>query len=281
MTGYVALHREAFSHPLLKDDARFRAWFWLVAHAAWKPTKHDARGHTITIDRGQLCAGREYLAKEWGWSPSAVERFLARLETEQMIERKTGQMKTVITICNYDKYQDGPNEAGHMSGQETEQKSDRNRTAKEQGNKGTREPDGSHTPQSPPAEKATSPDSAATQGGKQPPKRRPDRGRQPLYVCEQPDDVSDQVWADFVRHRERLDADVTHTVITMFRHEADRLGWPLERALSESVFRRWQGFRAKWIENDERSKNSWSGSSQRTDGRSALSRAIDEGIDNL
>lgn len=139
MSGFIALHREAFSHPVLKDPARFRAWFWLVANAAWKATKHDARGHTITVERGQLCAGREYLAKEWGWSPSAVERFLTRLETEQMIERQTGQMKTVITIRNYDKYQEKPEEGGHMSGQQTGQKPDRNRTAKEEGKQGNKE----------------------------------------------------------------------------------------------------------------------------------------------
>jgi len=137
MSGFIALHREAFSHPVLKDADRFRAWFWLVAHAAWKQTRHDARGRTIIVERGQLCAGREQLAKEWKWSPSAVERFLARLETEQMIERETGQGKSVITIRNYDKYQDRAEETGHMSGQQTGQKPDRNRTAKEQGNKGT------------------------------------------------------------------------------------------------------------------------------------------------
>lgn len=148
MSGFIAMHREAFSHPVLKDGERFRAWFWLVAHAAWKPTRHDARGHTITVERGQICAGREQLAKAWGWSPSAVERFLTRLETEQMIERQTGQMKTVITICNYDKYQSEADAGGHMSGQQTGQKPDRNRTAKEEGNKGTREeePNGSPSP---------------------------------------------------------------------------------------------------------------------------------------
>jgi DNA-binding GntR family transcriptional regulator len=89
------------------------------------------RGKTITVERGQLCAGREWLAKEWGWSPSAVERFLSRLETEQMIEREAGQRKTVITICNYGKYQDAPGETGQSSEQKAEQKPDRNRTDKE------------------------------------------------------------------------------------------------------------------------------------------------------
>ena len=137
MSGFIALHREAFDHPILKDGERFRAWFWLVANAAWKPTRHDARGRTIHVERGQICAGREQLAKAWGWSPSAVERFLTRLETEHMIERETGQGKSLITICNYEKYQDAQNETGQLSGQQTGQKSDRNRTAKEQGNKGT------------------------------------------------------------------------------------------------------------------------------------------------
>lgn len=132
MSGFVALHREAFSHPILKDAERFRAWFWLVAHAAYQPTKHDARGTTITVDRGQICAGRDYLAKQWGWSASAVERFLTRLETEHMIERTTGQIKTVITICNYDKYQSAIDETGQLSGHKTGQKPDRNRTTKEQ-----------------------------------------------------------------------------------------------------------------------------------------------------
>lgn len=137
MSGFIALDRSAFEHPLLRDADRFRAWFWLVAHAAWKPTRHDARGRTILLDRGQLCAGREYLAEKWGWSASAVERFLTRLETEQMIERESGQGKTVITICNYSKFQDVEEKTGQTSGQQTGQKPDRNRTTKEQGNKGT------------------------------------------------------------------------------------------------------------------------------------------------
>lgn len=142
MSGFIALYREAFTHPVLKDPERFRAWFWLVAHAAWKQTRHDARGQTIIVNRGQICIGREQLAKEWKWSPSAVERFLTRLETEHMIGRETGQRKTIITICNYDKYQDGEPEPGQTTGQTTGQKPDRNRTAKEQGNKETREEEG-------------------------------------------------------------------------------------------------------------------------------------------
>lgn len=137
MIGFVVMARDAIDHPLLKDGERFRAWFWMVARACWKSTKFDLAGKIITLERGQFCASRSQLAEAWGWSPSAVERFLSRLETEQMIGRATGQGRTIITICNYDKYQSAPEDAGQVTGQASGQPADSRRTAKEQGNKNT------------------------------------------------------------------------------------------------------------------------------------------------
>lgn len=67
-----------------------------------------------------------------------------------------------------------------------------------------------------------------------------------------PTDVSDQVWADFLKHRKTVGGDVSETVIAGFRREADRVGWPLQRAMEESILRGWRGFRAKWVNDDER-----------------------------
>lgn len=140
MTGWVTINREMMDHPLFKGDlARAGAWLWLITHAAWKPTRFNNRGQIITLQRGELCAGRDYLAGEWGWSASAVSRFLTRLQTEQMIEQQTGQGLRVVTICNYKKYQDENQGAGQQTGQQFEQQPDSNRTHIEQGNKLTKE----------------------------------------------------------------------------------------------------------------------------------------------
>lgn len=136
--GFFLMHRGWRDNPVFKGEySRADAWVWLIENACWKATRHDIRGKTVKLERGQLCASREMLAEVWGWSSSAVERFLTRLKTEQMIERETGQGKSVITICNYAKYQDKPDETGQPIEQATGQTSDRHRTAKEQGNKGT------------------------------------------------------------------------------------------------------------------------------------------------
>lgn len=134
--GWFKMHRGWRDNSIFRGEySRADAWVWLIENASWKPTRHDVKGKSVTLDRGQLCVSRERLADVWGWSPSAVERFLTRLKTEQMIGRETGQGKSVITICNYAKYQDRENETGQEIEQEAGQESDRERTAKEEGKK--------------------------------------------------------------------------------------------------------------------------------------------------
>ncbi|QGP80016.1 hypothetical protein [Sphingobium sp. CAP-1] len=119
-------------HPLFAGEAfsRAMAWQWMIEKACWAPTTLNVKGRTIDLQRGQFCASRDDLAKEFQWSPSAVERFLARLQHEQMIERQTGQGKSVITICNYSKHQANFDAAGQEIGQEIGQTAypDRDRT---------------------------------------------------------------------------------------------------------------------------------------------------------
>lgn len=156
MSGFAVLFRDVADHHLFRGDSqRLGAWAWLILKACWKATPFDISGKTVMLERGQICVSRSQMADAWGMKPSAVERFLTRLQTEQMIERATGQGRTIITICNYDKYQDISDGPGQVTGQATGQPSDSHRTAKEQGNKGTREPIGSHTPL-PPKQKSQS-----------------------------------------------------------------------------------------------------------------------------
>lgn len=149
MSGFILTHRNVFDHPLFVGDAqRLGAWLWLVGKVCWKAKKFDIAGKIVRLERGQICVSRAQLAKAWGMSPSAVERFLTRLQTEHMIERATEQGRSILTIRNYDKYQAASDAPGQGPGQAGGQPPDSHRTTKEQGNKGTREPDGSH-PQTP------------------------------------------------------------------------------------------------------------------------------------
>lgn len=133
--GWFCLHRGWRENWLFQGEfSRADAWVWLIEHACWRSTSHNIKGKSVLLERGQLCASRDRLASTWRWSPSAVERFLARLQAEQMIGRETGQGKSVITICNYAKYQDFGVRAGQVIGQATGQVTgpQKNKETKEQ-----------------------------------------------------------------------------------------------------------------------------------------------------
>jgi hypothetical protein len=117
MNGFVAIHRRLAEHPLFASDAgRFGAWVWLIANAAWKPTAVRIKGTLTHLERGELTFSQRFLAEKWGWSKSRVDRFIADLRAEGMIATRSkigasaghnaGQGQSIITICNYDKYQD-------------------------------------------------------------------------------------------------------------------------------------------------------------------------------
>ncbi len=108
MSGFVKAQRDRFAHPLFTNEkfCRGYAWDWIVAEAAYTERKVDVSGKIITLQRGQLAHSIRFIAKAWGWDKAAVSRFITRLKTETMIETATETGVTIITVCNYNKYQD-------------------------------------------------------------------------------------------------------------------------------------------------------------------------------
>jgi len=62
-----------------------------------------------------------------------------------------------------------------------------------------------------------------------------------------PDGVSQSVWDEFVAHRKRKKETVSKLVVAGIQKEADKAGWTLEDALSETVIRGWKSFKAIWV----------------------------------
>ncbi|PKR57492.1 hypothetical protein [Thalassospira lohafexi] len=126
MKGFVAGQRSRFEHPLFRATktrpyCRGYAWDWIVAHAIWSPDGYDddVGGRVVKLARGQLSYSIRFMAEKWGWSRTATERFIKRLETETMIRTATGTGQLVITVCNYDKYQAEQEESGTATGTAT------------------------------------------------------------------------------------------------------------------------------------------------------------------
>ena len=117
--GYIKAYRKLFESDLWLNEpfTRGQAWLDLIHLAKWKAGKTVIRGNTIYLARGQLAGSSVFLAERWRWSRGKVARFLDELENEQQIGQQKSAVTTVITITNYDAYQ------------QTDSKTDSRRTA--------------------------------------------------------------------------------------------------------------------------------------------------------
>ena len=115
VTGHINVARSIFDHPMFDDGKPYsprEAWLWLISNAAWRPmqimVRNGRAAEMLNLERGQLSFSRSFLRKAWNWpSEKRVRTFLSRLEREHMIDLQTGQLQTVISICNYGVFQNG------------------------------------------------------------------------------------------------------------------------------------------------------------------------------
>lgn len=134
MNGYIKAYRQGFDHDFFERSpvSEWEAWMRLIARAAWKDTRHRVGSKMHAVKRGSFFCTLRDLQAEFMWgSPNRVERFLRRLEKENMVRITRGTGKTQITVCNYEKYQGSRNSDGTA----TEQPAEHARNTKEEDKK--------------------------------------------------------------------------------------------------------------------------------------------------
>jgi len=129
MSGFVQVNRSLWENPDFDgpEMSKREAFIWMIAHAAWKPTRARAGKTVVNLERGQLAYSVRFLAEKFGWSKSRVHRFLDALKNRDTIGTASGTGVLVISICNYEKYQLG----SKVNGTDTERKPGQKRDKEE------------------------------------------------------------------------------------------------------------------------------------------------------
>lgn len=105
--GWYLLHRgwmdnDVFTQKIYCERA---AWIWLIDAACWQAKKIRINGKPIELKRGQLSYSLRFLAKAWGWKLGRIRWFLSSLENSTAISTDNSTGQNIITLCNYDYYQ--------------------------------------------------------------------------------------------------------------------------------------------------------------------------------
>ena len=104
-SGWIKIHRSTIDHWIWQDAQKFHWWIELLFMANWEQKKVVVGNTIVTVERGQMVASNSFLMEKWGVCTHTVRNFLRLLEADGMITQTTYPKYNVITICNYDKYQ--------------------------------------------------------------------------------------------------------------------------------------------------------------------------------
>ena len=107
MEGWIKLHRTIQDNPLWRSEpfSRGQAWVDLLLLANHKESFFYKRGNKVTVLRGQVGRSEVELSDRWKWSRTKVRKFLTELQEEQQIKIRKSRITQVLTIVNYDNWQ--------------------------------------------------------------------------------------------------------------------------------------------------------------------------------
>lgn len=123
MSGWVKTYRKLSEWEWYKDSHMVH----LFTHLIIKANHEDRTWRGMIIKRGQLVTSRRILSTQTGISERTIRTCLERLQSTHEIAIKSTQRNSIITICNYDIYQEKEEEPDPQNDPQTRRKSTHNR----------------------------------------------------------------------------------------------------------------------------------------------------------
>lgn len=145
MDGWLKLYRSILDSAVFQDAEVLKVWIWLLCNVAFEQHDTICYGKVIHLKPGQIATGRKKIAQCTDLNETKVYRALTAIKSLGNIEIKATNKYSIITVVNWDKYQD---ENGKRTSNEQqtnsktttyEQQDDSKRTQHKNGKNGKKE----------------------------------------------------------------------------------------------------------------------------------------------
>ena len=110
MAGYIKLHRKCLESAVFGDSDLWRFWCWCLMKASYKERQVLISGTVVDVKPGQFVLGRKSAAESLGVTERVVRTCLKNLEKLGNIETKTTNRFTLVTLINWELYQENEDE---------------------------------------------------------------------------------------------------------------------------------------------------------------------------
>ena len=114
MEGWIKLHRCLADSYVFSNPTTLKIWIWILIKASSKKRtvslKIGTGFHDIDINPGELIFGRFKAEEDLNIDGSTIYKHIKKLEDSKNIELKSNNHFTIITVCNWETYQENENE---------------------------------------------------------------------------------------------------------------------------------------------------------------------------
>jgi hypothetical protein len=111
--GFILISRNIIDSDVFASQKLLKIWIWCLCRANYKDRTiplNIGRGETIVkIKRGSFLFGRHKAEEELFIDGSTIYKSMKKLEELKMIKINSNNQYSVVTICNYDNYQQAKN----------------------------------------------------------------------------------------------------------------------------------------------------------------------------
>lgn len=111
--SFVLLSRSILESQVFANDKMLKIWIWCLCKANHKnrfvPLRIGKGVTTVEVKRGQFIFGRGKAEEELFYDGSTIYKIMQKFEAMEMVKIESNNQYSIITICNYDDYQDAGN----------------------------------------------------------------------------------------------------------------------------------------------------------------------------
>jgi len=108
MDGWVKLHRKLIDSIVFANERALKIWIWILIKARHEKgfvnIKIGKGESIIELNRGELLFGRLSAENSLNINASTIYKWIQKFKDWKMIELKSNNHYTIITVCKYDTY---------------------------------------------------------------------------------------------------------------------------------------------------------------------------------
>lgn len=106
LSGYTKSYRDKWTNPVFRNLLEVGIWSWMCDTAVWEEERLVRFNmKLIKLKRGQVPVSERFIAEGFGIGRQVVRTLLSNLLANHMVTQEITQGVTILSICNYDKYQ--------------------------------------------------------------------------------------------------------------------------------------------------------------------------------